>query len=370
MKKILAELNKNINDVEKLDPVEYPFKLSERAKINIGYKCNARCHFCYYHKVLDAHLFSLDLIEGQLKEFKEYGIKDVDFSGGEPTIHPKLPEMISMAEKMGFRKICVISNGIRFSDIDLMKKCFDKGMNDVLFSLHGDSDINDSIMGVKGSFLKCVTSIQNANEIGIKPRVNTVISKISYKNLPKLGKIINSLPVFNHNIIGFRHCYYKVGAGDKDTVSHSEMSPYLVECLSHEKNIEFLNVRYVPFCFAIGYEKHMTNYPQKMYDPLEWNNALLFFIDYNKDAKFCKFDYDRQCDKTEMNNRGVNSNRFLYKKTEKCMKCKNLLICDGFEEDYLRKYNAEEEANLYEGETIKDPLYYRKEYYKEIYQKL
>lgn len=366
MSRIVDTLKTQLNDINSVDIARPPFIPSERAKINVGYKCNSKCYFCYYHiSRLKEETFSIDAIRHQLTMFKEFGAKDVDFSGGDPSVHPDLFEMLKLASDMGFRKICVITNGFKFGDLDFMKRCIDNGLNDILISLHGDSQVNDAVMRVANAFNMTVKAIENAKHLGIKPRVNTVITRRNYRNLPKLAKILNNLEPFNHNIIGFKHCYEQVKATNDKTVRHSEMSPYLIEAMGIETKIPFVNIRYIPFCFAKGYEKNISNYPQKIYDPLEWINTLLPMVDHYSEENFYKCSIGER-DKISMNNDAVNCNRFLYTKESKCITCKNLFICDGFEIEYAKKYDVDE-ADPYEGKPTKDPLLYRYEYYKDIY---
>ena len=371
MKKIAEVLKKELNDINVIENASPPFIPSERAKVNVGYECNSKCFFCYYHiSRLKKQRFSVETIRNQLDIFKRFGVRDVDFSGGEPSIHPNILELLQLALDTGFRNRCIITNGFKFSNLNFMKACIEHGLNDILISLHGDERMNDKLTGVQGSFKMTVKAIENAKAVGLKPRVKTVINSMNYKKFPELTMKLNNLQLFNHNWIGFKHCYEQIGADYDKTVQHSVMSPYLLEALGNEIDIDYINIRYIPFCFAKGHEKNISNYPQKIYDPLEWINTLLPMVDHYSEESFDNNYVDEDEDRKFLNNNAVNCNRFLYEKSAKCITCKNVYICDGFEIDYGKKYDIEDEANPYRGKPVKDPLYYRYEYYKRIYGEL
>ena len=344
-----------------------PFHMTERCKINTGYICNAKCHFCYF---ADSKLknFSLDSIKFQLNIAYEYGIKDVDFSGGEPTIHSNFLAMLDYAKKLNFRTRCAITNGTTFQNKIFLKLCYLAGLNDILFSFHGPESIQNEIVGVNKAYYKMVHSIENANELGIRTRVNTVVSSKTYKHLPELAKILKQFNIFNYNIIMFKHCYDQTNAEISKTPRHIEAAKYIKEAIDIcKETIQYINVRYIPFCSMKGYEKHVVNYNQKKYDPLEWVNSLLvkFYQPEDKIMSMC-LDFLEE-DKMRINNEAIkNYSSNAYVKSNRCIRCKHFLICDGFEKDYASKFNIDSEIIPYSGKKIFDPLHYRYNYYEEV----
>ena len=90
-----------IASLQKQSLIEYPKKLS--AIIFIA-GCNLRCQFCYVpHLVLPEKIKEIKPISEKeifsfLKERKGF-LDAVAISGGEPTIHPELPEFIKKIKK-------------------------------------------------------------------------------------------------------------------------------------------------------------------------------------------------------------------------------------------------------------------------------
>ena len=54
-----------------------------------------------------------------------------------------------------------------------------------------------------------------------------------------------------------------------------------------------------------------------------------------------------------------------YKHSKVCKKCKNYLICDGPEREYVKAYGFNE-LKSDPGRYIKDPLHYRKNFYRDL----
>jgi len=80
--------------------------------VDITARCNMRCNFCYYtdRTVPDMSLAQFERFCGSLPEPVL-----IKLAGGEPTLHPQLPEFIRIATSWRHR-IYACSNGIRYND--------------------------------------------------------------------------------------------------------------------------------------------------------------------------------------------------------------------------------------------------------------
>ena len=97
----------------------------------------------------------------------------------------------------------------------------------------------------------------------------------------------------------------------------------------------------------VSYEDHVCDYYQHIYDIYDWNMAL---YEYNIEPEVYKENKHKVMYETAKKNR-----LYLYYKKKECLKCKYFYICDGIE------YDMEVEPN--EGEKIKNPMYYRMDFY-------
>lgn len=87
--------------------------------------CNLDCPICYtVNKNEGAHVMSraefqrvLDHLRGQHEE-----IDIINFTGGEPTLHPELPEFLEMSRAAGIERLTVSTNGLKLIDEAYVKR--------------------------------------------------------------------------------------------------------------------------------------------------------------------------------------------------------------------------------------------------------
>ena len=89
------------------------------ALIEVNTACNLNCPICFANAGLGYSL-TLDQVEQMLDRLVEIegNPEVVQFSGGEPTIHPDLPAMIQAALDRGIRQVMVNTNGVRMARDD------------------------------------------------------------------------------------------------------------------------------------------------------------------------------------------------------------------------------------------------------------
>ena len=163
-------------------------------------RCNARCIFCdiYKKKGKDAQP---EEVFKNLIDLKKLGVKFIDFTGGEPLLHPALPEFLRTAKKLGFFTT-VTTNCILYP-----KRAKEiAGLVDLLhFSL--DSPIkseHDRIRGVP-CFDSVIKSLQIAETLGEKPDILFTVTDENVKYLSEMARLAKSLhrillvnPVFSY----------------------------------------------------------------------------------------------------------------------------------------------------------------------------
>ncbi|MDA0734032.1 MAG: radical SAM protein [Chloroflexi bacterium] len=89
------------------------------ALIEVNSACNLNCPVCFANAGLGFSL-TMEQVEKMLDRFVETegDPEVVQFSGGEPTIHPQLFEMIQAAQDRGIRQVMVNTNGVRIAKDD------------------------------------------------------------------------------------------------------------------------------------------------------------------------------------------------------------------------------------------------------------
>jgi len=349
-------------------------KVTKRVKVVTGFRCNADCMFCYYKDKLKSPNIPFYIIKKDLDFAFRHGIREVDFSGGEPTVHPQLADLIQYAKRKGFEKICIITNGIALANKGYYKNLVDAGLDETLFSLQGCDDAShDSFVNVKGGFKRMMAAIENAATLSVKARTNTVVHKKNYRDLAKICKLVvpfNPEQV-NFIVVNDWQCAGKL-FGDF-VCSYTEMAPFLKEaCDFLSSYLSNINVRYIPFCMMLGYEKYICDIMQIKYDPYEWLpwvramlekhyrwylTAGLIGYGFLTNPSYAQLfrlklgDFLDDCITSAIRKYG-------YRQNKECRLCRYQLICDGLEKTYARLLGFQELKRV-EGERIRVPYYFR-----------
>ena len=153
----------------------------------ITYRCNAKCSFCdlwkkkSYRESADC---TLEDVAKNLAQLKKIGVKFIDFTGGEPLLHPQLPDMLSLAKRHRFYT-SVTTNCLLYPQ--RAEKL--KGLIDLLhFSLDSmNEEENDRLRG-KGSYAGVMKSIEIAKALGQRPDLLFTATRTNFKAIDELTR--------------------------------------------------------------------------------------------------------------------------------------------------------------------------------------
>ncbi|MBM9519560.1 radical SAM protein [Desulforhopalus vacuolatus] len=185
--------------------------------------CNLSCKHCYINKEQHGSMqLTRDQIESWLQLFADESKKtNVILLGGEPTMHPDLPEAISIAKKLGYQ-VTVDSNGFLFHD--LLHRTTPEELDFLSFSLDGpEPEINDAIRG-EGVYEVCTANIRRAIEAGFHVSVIYTVSRKNISHLHRMGALLESLGVkkFFIQVLGLRGKSAESDSEETSQVSREE----------------------------------------------------------------------------------------------------------------------------------------------------
>jgi len=91
------------------------------ANIDLTNRCNQNCPICFANAAAAGYVYEPTLEQvremlAMLRNQKPNPVWVVQFSGGEPTVHPKILEIISMAKELGFRYTILATNGVKIAE--------------------------------------------------------------------------------------------------------------------------------------------------------------------------------------------------------------------------------------------------------------
>lgn len=262
--------------------------LTRRGVMWLGQTCNLRCYFCYFaSRIADRehpeHAFmKLDKAKQICKTLRDaYGNTAIDIQGGEPTIYPKIFELIEYCREIGLYPT-LITNGLVLGKPGLVEKYRDAGVRDFLVSLHGVGEMHDEVVCVDGAYAKIIAAMDRMREAGVPIRFNCTMSKPVIPVLPEVARKAIEYGAYGVNYIAFNPFGDQMEGGIRthDNVErYSVVRGQLTEAIDllEEAGIE-VNVRYLPLCMAeTRHRKNFYNYQQLPYDTHEWDYESWFW---------------------------------------------------------------------------------------------
>jgi len=108
-------------------------------------RCNLTCPVCFANANVQGYLYEpgIDHIRRMLQALRDeqpVAGRIVQFSGGEPTIHPQFLEICAMARDMGFSHVQAATNGIMLSDPEFARQAKAHGLSTLYLQFDGISD--------------------------------------------------------------------------------------------------------------------------------------------------------------------------------------------------------------------------------------
>ncbi len=168
--------------------------------------CNLKCRHCYINPEQHGkNALDGKTIEAWLAAFDPRHKKaNVIFLGGEPTLHPGLPDAIRAARRLGYHSITIDTNGYLFNGI--LEKVTPGQVDVISFSLDGaTASTNDRIRG-KGSFKACLDGIARARKAGFSTSLIYTVSDLNLGELPRMPDLLEKIGIdhFFIQVIGLR----------------------------------------------------------------------------------------------------------------------------------------------------------------------
>ncbi len=153
---------------------------------NIGYlqvvrHCNHFCGFC--SNPTTPYVHNMDTMKPLVDDFVRRGYFGVILTGGEPTLHPDLPEIAGYARDQGLH-VRMITNGWRLADEKFAKALAEAGLQHVHISVYSlKPDVEAALRGLPGTLPKAYAAVENAHKFGLDININCVISKMNADHL-------------------------------------------------------------------------------------------------------------------------------------------------------------------------------------------
>lgn len=170
-----------------------------RTELLITDRCNFRCPYCRGMREECRGDMSLDKALKTIEFWTDDDLKNIRFSGGEPTLHKGLMEMVRYAKERGVERIALSTNGS--AKTELYDELVDAGVNDFSISLDACcSTYADKMAGVDGQFQKIIDNIKHLSE-KTYVTVGVVFTEETVDSIVEVIQLANDLGVSDIRII-------------------------------------------------------------------------------------------------------------------------------------------------------------------------
>jgi hypothetical protein len=141
------------------------------ANVDLTSSCNLSCPICFADANRHTYELSFDQALDTLKRLRAQCPAPafaVQFSGGEPTVHPRFLDIVASAKALGFSHIQAASNGLKLADPDFACRARDAGLQYVYLQMDGTSD--DVFLKVRGRALLAtkLAVLESARKAGLR----------------------------------------------------------------------------------------------------------------------------------------------------------------------------------------------------------
>lgn len=170
-----------------------------RCELIVTDRCNFRCAYCRELRTECRGELSLTEAERIIDLWIADGLKNVRFSGGEPTLYPYLGELVKRCKAGGVERIAISTNGS--AGISTYYKLYELGVNDFSISLDACcASFAERIAGRLGVFGNIETSIRELSKLTYVT-VGIVVTNENYSELVKIIEYADRLGVSDIRII-------------------------------------------------------------------------------------------------------------------------------------------------------------------------
>jgi len=144
------------------------------AQIDLTNRCNMRCPICFANAGVAGYVFEPDYDEiirqlRVLRDLRPTPATAVQFTGGEPTLHPDFLRIIAAARDMGFSHIQIATNGIQMADADFARRAAEAGLHTLYLQFDGVGEAaHMPTRNHPGLWAKKLAAIENCRATGQK----------------------------------------------------------------------------------------------------------------------------------------------------------------------------------------------------------
>jgi len=212
-------------DTEKTGLYSIRAQAPYKADLAVHYACNNNCSHCY-NEPGRRSMPSLPLADWKriLRKLFDIGVPYVIFTGGEPTLHPSILDLISYADNLG-QIAGMNSNGRRLADADFVTGLKESGLDHVQITLNSHRpEVHNQIVGAE-AYNETIRGLRNALAAGLHTITNTTLTQANGDEALEMVDFLCGLGVHTFAMNGMIHS--GCGMRHEGTLTESQLHPLL-----------------------------------------------------------------------------------------------------------------------------------------------
>jgi pyruvate-formate lyase-activating enzyme len=213
--------------------------------------CNAKCKFCIVYDKLNRPELNMtdEQVYESLRQSRASGDTEVGYSGGEPSIDPRIVDFVRYARELGFTHQSMNTNGIKFKQRKFCEDIIDAGLTNVDISIHGHTDeLHDGLVVKHGALAAIRDACANLRELRTTRRFDLsatiVIARDNHRHLRDICVFLDSIGVTHKRL---KYAY-------EGNMSHDmiidQVAPYQDVVPSIKDALDYLATQKYGFCIT------------------------------------------------------------------------------------------------------------------------
>ena len=205
---------------------------------NITSKCNEECKFCY--RILTHKENDFRKNKKILKLLTQLSVDKISWTGGEALLYPNLTELLKISKSNGIINN-LLTNGKALSIEKLLE--LEPYLDYITLSYDSNSSNTYKVMG-RGerhgiNVIEVLDYIQK-NNINIKIKINTLVSKLNKDEIVDIGNILNKYKIERWRLFKFVPLRNRAISNSQDFEISNEDFNYVISNVReiHGKNIK------------------------------------------------------------------------------------------------------------------------------------
>lgn len=164
------------------------------AQIDLTNRCNLKCPICFASANAADFVAepTYDMVVEMLQALRDqqpHPATAIQFTGGEPTLHPEFHRLVKKANQLGFSHVQAATNGLKIADRDFAERAADAGLHTLYLQFDGLDDAQYRTLRGRPLLDVKMRVIENCRATGMKIcLVPTIVKNVNDHQVAQIFK--------------------------------------------------------------------------------------------------------------------------------------------------------------------------------------